>query len=939
MKELLTKYSNNLGGCKPSSRALEDKYVAVLKGIRNANVLFEPVLKSVIECTSDKASNRVRVAALQAFGGNSCNKKLQTLALNLLKNRLEDSEVRIEAYLAFLECPNAANANEIKTLLDDEPVYQVGSFINSHLASLRASADPHRENLRRVYGNIKPSYKFPSDIRKYSFNKEFSYSIQSIGAGASVDTNVIYSQKSWLPRSGRFNLTGELFGNVFNVLELNLRQEHLEQVLEHYFGPKGELAFQNGQELYNNLISTYNQVRERTEKRLERRRRASRDEVTAFRSTVQLSNDVFSDVEVDLSFKLFGTELYFLSLASEVPNSPKEFIEKLFKCLDERIAEAKDFNKIFEGQTLFLDADLVYPTAFGLPLRLGVQGAASTRLEAAGQVDVKQFKKQPKFSLKFSPSYSIQVSGELTVDANAVEAGLKVVGNLHSSTGLQVDFTKSADYKKFDLKLSFPFGNQEIFALETNALFIVREQLRETIEIPVQAESVKNRKDFADCFDQFKPYVGLTICPAYDFNLGDGPNAVAFPFAGPNSLKIRIEVENAYTVSGTYDDSKPKHPVVTYIFDTPGSDPSRKTTLQVEWAYESDYFIKVAVDNPKKTASIEAGLKRNSKEFALYAAGRLDKDEYLAKVGFDVSGNEVKSEYTPIIVLKDPKSGSSSLGGYNVEGKVIVERSNGNTKYIFNNLKVLTPTGAPYIVNGNIVRNGGRIDYDLNFELNTEKKKAQIKGAFENTLEKEGIGKFLLDLALLSDFHDAANGQVKYAYERQKGSVLKNEVLVVFGKDLATTKNRFHLVQNANYAVENEKELKTLTSQLKVEAPFVPLLLDVSNEYKKNFAKFDVQFESAPHSVKIHSNNKYNTKTKGDFDVELTGEVNTHNGKLKATRVVGDKTSDVTAAVSSSCGFKFDLTGKFGNQLAEDNAHINFDATATLPNKKDTPYA
>lgn len=204
--------------------------------------------------------------------------------------------------------------------------------------------------------------------------------------------------------------------------------------------------------------------------------------------------------------------------------------------------------------------------------------------------------------------------------------------------------------------------------------------------------------------------------------------------------------------------------------------------MEFEAAYDDDYFIKASLNSPFKKVSAEAGLKRNSKEFAIYAAANNDKDEYLAKFGFDVSGNEVRSEYKPTIVIKDPKSGSNSVGGYTVDGKVVVEKSNGGAKYLFNNLKVTTPSGAPYVVNGFITRQGKRVDYDLKYELNTDKKKAQVKGAFESDCDKEsGDGKFLFDLALTSDFHESLNGQFKYDLERKKGSMVRDFITASLG--------------------------------------------------------------------------------------------------------------------------------------------------------------
>lgn len=407
-----------------------------------------------------------------------------------------------------------------------------------------------------------------------------------------------------------------------------------------------------------------------------------------------------------------------------------------------------------------------------------------------------------------------------------------------------------------------------------------------------------------------------------------------------------------------YLSTEPKHGKVTYTFSTPASDLKRQISLSFEAAYDSSYFFKVSFDAPFKRASAEAGLKKNEKEFAMYAAATNDNDEYLAKFGFDVTGNAVRAEYKPTILIKDPKSGSNSVGGYTVDGSIVVENNDAGARYTFQNLKIQTPSGAPYVVNGFISRQARRVDYDLKFELNTEKKQAQVKGAFESDLVK-GYGKFLFDLALTSDFHEAANGQFKYDFERRKGSLvslnaqsltvnatitlfffqLKNDFLFVYGKDLASSKNRLHIYQNAKYTKGEDEKLSTVDSEFKIDAPSAPFNLEVTNNFKVgSFAKFDFKVGSGANKLNIYSDNKYNAKAKGDFDIILGGSLNEHNGKLVASRVVGDKLSDIKAQVSSSCGFGFDLSGKVSNEVTPEKANIDVQAVTTLPNKKDTPY-
>lgn len=248
LHRLFDKLAEKLGSCKSEKRQQEDIIVAILKGLRGAKGVSGSLVDKLIACSNEGNSGRVRTAAIQALSSATGDSKLQTAALNLLKNRKDDSEFRIEAYLVLVENSSPQIAGEIVKLLEDEPVNQVGSFIVSHLANLRSSTDLHRHKARTDFADVLSSKKFPSDIRKYSFNHEFSYEFGSLGLGGSIDSNVIYSQKSFVPRSLRSNFTGEVFGTSFNFLEVNARQENFDLILERYFGPKGYFKNLNKQE-------------------------------------------------------------------------------------------------------------------------------------------------------------------------------------------------------------------------------------------------------------------------------------------------------------------------------------------------------------------------------------------------------------------------------------------------------------------------------------------------------------------------------------------------------------------------------------------------------------------------------------------------------------------------------------------------------------------
>lgn len=494
LKELYSKLLSKLKSCKDADakvvkrevkRSQEDQTVAVLKGIRNSKFLLDQVAERLISCSTEAHSTRVRVASIQAYSAGACEKKIQTSALSLLQNREEDAEVRIEAYLILAECPNAHIAKELNTLLADEPSYQVGSFITTHLASLRASTDLHRSEARKELADVQTSKTFPYDLRQYSFNHELSYALDSLGVGASADTSVIYSKKSFWPRSVRANLTGELFGTSFNILELNGRQENFDLLLERYFGPKGVLNSLNKGEVIGSWLNGLHGKGEH------RHRRSLKDEAQQF--IKQSHGEVDDrDLDIDLSVRLFGSDLFFLSLNNSLPLDGKGVERTLRHWWEKFLANTKDGKKFdLERHALFLDTDIVYPTSIGFPLKIQTQGAAVVRLHTELQADIKDILKNPKntqFHVKAVPSYNVELSGSLIVDGYVVATGLQVSSYVHSSTGSVLSFKLLEQGKGVDVNIAFPQKKQEIFSFDHKVVFITQELGRESVTTNLKSQ-------------------------------------------------------------------------------------------------------------------------------------------------------------------------------------------------------------------------------------------------------------------------------------------------------------------------------------------------------------------------------------------------------------------------------------------------------------------
>ena len=160
-------------------------------------------------------------------------------AFKVFNDKEEDSELRIAAYLALMQCPSKSILSTFQSALEKEEVNQVGSFIWSHLTNLMESSSPLKQDIRSILENEYLKKEFDMDKRKFSRNYEGSFFLEKINTGASVESNLIWSSNSFIPRSLMANLTVDLFGRSVNILEIGGRVEGLEYFLESYFGPNG----------------------------------------------------------------------------------------------------------------------------------------------------------------------------------------------------------------------------------------------------------------------------------------------------------------------------------------------------------------------------------------------------------------------------------------------------------------------------------------------------------------------------------------------------------------------------------------------------------------------------------------------------------------------------------------------------------------------------
>lgn len=96
------------------------------------------------------------------------------------------------------------------------------------------------------------------------------------------------------------------------------------------------------------------------------------------------------------------------------------------------------------------------------------------------------------------------------MDADAVATGLKVVTNLHSSTGAHLVAKVLDNGAGIDIQLGLPVDKQEILVASNDLVYITVEKGQKEKQTKIAVDG--QRKEYSECFDQLSDLLGLTLC-------------------------------------------------------------------------------------------------------------------------------------------------------------------------------------------------------------------------------------------------------------------------------------------------------------------------------------------------------------------------------------------------------------------------------------------
>lgn len=510
----------------------------------------------------------------------------------------------------------------------------VGSFVWTHLTNLQETSSRWKQSLRLLTENHFLRNKFNTDIRKYSRNYEISSFFDSINIGGSMESNIIFSEESYLPRSAMFNLTVDIFGETVNVFEINTRAEGLEDVVEKFFAPDGYFPDRS----ISSVLKTARSEQEKI------------DNIQKIGNTFRSEKRLFGEPNILLSLKAFGNEFSYFDLNDLInsfgePTRNRNLIDILTKDFTKQNLET---TKSF----VFVDSSIKVPTLLGLPLELSVNGTASLGLTAHTKLDIKDLRNM-KIAVegKIYPSAVIEVIGAITVDSGYHKVGLNLVGKMSSNS--YIDGHAFIDGGKIvDIKLNVPKNQFNLFNIQSKLFKIKNNRVFE----------IRNTTDNVNTVNLCTPkninsIIGFEVCSKLSYvNASDVEESPYFPLTGSFEYNLglkKIDTFGSYVFNMKSENKNGRS--ISIFFDTPASKVKRTiiAKYQLDWdnllinAQFLCPFAKLELNSNlsnKTNRNIYIQAQFNNKEFLLFQSslsskshGNLWKIEPSAKLHYKSS--------------------------------------------------------------------------------------------------------------------------------------------------------------------------------------------------------------------------------------------------------------------------------------------------------------
>ncbi|GAB5583070.1 apolipoprotein B-100 [Prionailurus iriomotensis] len=548
-----------------------DQLQLVLKAIGNAGLAAAALTPALSTCASERSCPpEVRLGAIQAFRRVPCSADRSVLS-RLYQSPEEDTEIRINAYLALMRCPGEEVFAQVRRTQAGERSTQ-----GTHLLQLLETDDPLKRALRETLPEDILSQEFQPEAWKHSSYSDVTFRSVSGSLGANLERTLLFSPASFLPRSAMTNLTIHALGHAFNFLELGLRLENAEKIVHRLFGGKSFW----GQEEEGEA-----QAEKSPEPEAGSTPHASSPDCPGERyRKVTWRRTERRVLRCELSVKVFGHELSVMNcgvMGSRMSRQSLSLAELAVKLLKgQEVQVNRRLNLALE--------ELTFPTMSGLPARLTLNASAAISVRVRGTAS---FQQPLDFSVNgyVKPSALLRISAQMGTVGALGQAGLRWVTGIRGTASLDggIQARKSRDLK---VHLNTPEEPVELLSLSSKLYLVTGDGVRSlsTARSPSEAQSCTDKEGSRTW--------GWQLCTEVTWPPAGQPSLLSLPVLAAVTLRKQDQglqqylLEAAYTFHPQKDGWLPREASAHVFMGTPKSHMPRDVGVDVSYSLPQGRF-------------------------------------------------------------------------------------------------------------------------------------------------------------------------------------------------------------------------------------------------------------------------------------------------------------------------------------------------------------
>ncbi|XP_061925266.1 uncharacterized protein LOC133664564 isoform X2 [Entelurus aequoreus] len=434
-------------------------------------------------------------------------------------------------------CPDPNVLEVVKVTLRNETSSQVGSFVWSHLTNILWSEDPMKQTLIDSLPDDIISKHFEAEFLKYSSYSDYTV-IRGMGM-TNVETSVIFSPKSFLPRSVTTNLTVYFHGRASNLLEVDFRIENAEPLLKSVFSQlspsyvRDHTAPQQKHVVPKEARRTRRNTNEGSGGVEDECLSSSNSYLKRARALVRSRKRLFARKHMEeeglkcgVGVKVFGNEITVFTcddLATHVNQMSLSAAGLAVKLL-------KGHEVQLNHRAVLLTEELVLPSLSGLPVKVGINMTSILSLRLKGNVN---YREVSHFSLAgyIKPNAYVGLSAKMGVDGALGHAALDWITELWSTTSLDGSIQLQEGQ---DLRVTLNTPEEAMYILSLSSrVFQLSGDHREEVKGP------KSRVQQTTCTPKtWSKMVGWQLCSNASYPLTTG--GISLLPCGPNHLSLRL---------------------------------------------------------------------------------------------------------------------------------------------------------------------------------------------------------------------------------------------------------------------------------------------------------------------------------------------------------------------------------------------------------------